>query len=134
MKFALFATAIVAVSAIRMERSLNGEAANEEDTWEAYQNAKKAVDAAEEVYITKKAAARATEVELQREINETIAQEKVVKKANKVKDKTLNQDKITLSLKKVKTVLKRINKIMGREINKMVVNNQANKVSKKVRT
>ena len=86
MKFALFATAIVAVSAIRMERSLNGEAANEEDTWEAYQNAKKAVDAAEEVYITKKAAARATEVELQREINETIAQEKVVKKANKVAD------------------------------------------------
>ncbi len=50
-----------------------------------------------------------------------------------VKDKTLNPDKITLSLKKVKTVLKRINKIMDREINKMVVNNQANKVSKKVR-
>ena len=77
--------ALIATTAA-MSRALNGEAHEEVITWDHYKAAKALVDKAEAVYVSKKADARATEVELQREINETIAQEAVVKKANEVAD------------------------------------------------
>ena len=86
MKFSLIATAIVATSAIRMERELNGVAKTEEQSWADYQEAKNAVDSAEKEYVIAKKASLKEEVELKREIAETITQEAVVAKANKVTD------------------------------------------------
>merc|ERR1711879_597162 len=79
MKFLALAAVATALS---LDRSLGGKANGEDAAWTAYQNAKKAVDAAEVAYTKALAHARHEEGELQREIDETIAQEAVVKAAN----------------------------------------------------
>ena len=79
MKFLALAAVATALS---VDRSLGGKANGEDAAWTAYQNAKKAVDAAEVVYMKALANARHEEKELAREIAETIAQEAVVKAAN----------------------------------------------------
>ena len=86
MKFSLIATAIVATSAIRMERELNGVAKNEEQAWSEYQESKVLVDKAEKAYLALKVVSRKQENELKREIDETIKQEAVVAAANRDAD------------------------------------------------
>ena len=82
-----FLALVAAASAISMGRDLAAEAQGEAAAWEAYEKAQAAVQAANRVYLTKKAIARKEERELQREIDETVAQEAVVKKANEAADK-----------------------------------------------
>ena len=87
MKFLALAAIAAAVSVdIEEDRSLGGVAKNEESSWDAWLKATRNVMAKKKIYEAKLAKARHEEKELQREINETIAQEKVVKKANKEAD------------------------------------------------
>ena len=87
MKFLALAAIAAAVSLdIEEDRKLGGVAKNEENTWDAWINATKNVMAKKAIYEKKLAQARHEEKELQREINETVAQEKVVIKANKAAD------------------------------------------------
>ena len=83
MKFTLYATALVAVSAMRIEttRDLADEAKDEKVSFEDYLASKKAVDDAVQAYIPKHDAARTEEANLAREIKETNEQEITTQKA-----------------------------------------------------
>ena len=83
MKFlALAAIASAMTLDIEEGRKLGGVAANEESAWNAWLEAQKDVARAQAKYLKAKAAARHQEGELQREIDETIKQEAVVKRYN----------------------------------------------------
>ena len=87
MKFLALAAIAAAVSLdIEEDRSLGGEAKNEASAWKNWLNATRNVMAKKAVYEKLLAKARHEEKELQREINETKAQEEVVIKANKKAD------------------------------------------------
>ena len=81
MKFALIATAIAAVSAVRMGRALDEDAKDEVATFNAFLSAKAAMTVKQNEYLTVQAAARAEEQKLQKEIDETVEQENVTKAA-----------------------------------------------------
>ena len=83
-----FLALVAAVAAIRIQeaRELGGKAANEDAAFEAYMNAVEATNKARKVARADLVAARKEEVELKREIAETITQEGVVEQANKEAD------------------------------------------------
>ena len=74
----------LALIAVVSARKLAELATGELDAWNAWEAAEKAVTAAQNEYLSAKAAARHAEGEMQREINETIAQENKYKAAQDV--------------------------------------------------
>ena len=82
MKFTLIASAIVACSAVRVERSLAQDAQEEKTSWADFRTASMAVGPATRDYLNKKATSRKEESQLLSNIQEVTAQEVVVKGAN----------------------------------------------------
>ena len=77
MKFALIATAIAAVSAVRMGRNLAENAKDELATFQDFLDAKNDMNVKQNAYVKLQHAAMAEEGKLQKEIDETMAQEKI---------------------------------------------------------
>ena len=77
MKFALIATAIASVSAVRMGRYLAENAKDELATFQDFLDAKNDMNVKQNAYVKLQHAAMAEEGKLQKEIDETMAQEKI---------------------------------------------------------
>ena len=82
MKFTLFATAIVAASAIQVSRDLNADAKDEKTSWADFISTQAAIGTATAAYTKAKGVARSEEAKLATLISNVNTQEDVVKKAN----------------------------------------------------